>query len=148
MRISAKGRYALAALIQIANKSSATEPIPIISISEAMGVSKLFLEQIAAELKKGGLITAVKGAKGGYQLARGPSEITAMDVLKSVENTLFETARNEPLEQAPVVFAALSELVFAPLDKAVEKCLSGITLNDLLDYTMEHDGSQSFMLYI
>jgi len=148
MRISAKGHYAMAALMQIASKSGTAEPVPIISISEALGVSKLFLEQIAADLKKGGLITAVKGKKGGYQLARNPSDITALDVLKTVENTLFETAQNEPFEQAPVISGALSALVFTPLDKAIENCLSGITLRNLLDYTLEHSDNQSFMLYM
>jgi Rrf2 family transcriptional regulator, cysteine metabolism repressor len=148
MRISAKGRYALAALMQIANKNDVAEPVSVISISEALGVSKLFLEQVVTALKKGGLITAVKGAKGGYQLSRYPSEITAMDVLKSVENALFETSQNEMLEQAPIVSNALSTLIFTPLDKSIENCLSGVTLRDLLDYVLEHGDNQSFMLYI
>ena len=147
MRISAKGRYAMAALIQIASKSNTTEPVPIISVSESLGVSKLFLEQVAVDLKKGGLITAVKGAKGGYQLTRELSDITALDVLKSVGNALLETAQNEPLDKAPVISDALSSLVFEPLDKAIESCLSGITLRDLVDYTLEHGDNQSFMLY-
>lgn len=148
MRISAKGRYALAALIQIANKSNSAEPIPIISISESLGISKIFLEQIASSLKKGGLITAVKGAKGGYQLTRDPSEITALDILKTVENTLLEASQQGPLEQAPIVSEALSALVFMPLDKAIENCLSSITLCNLRDYVVEHQEHQSFMLYM
>lgn len=148
MRISAKGRYAMAALIEIASKNNAVEPVSIISVSESLGVSKLFLEQVAASLKKGGFITAVKGAKGGYQLAKDPSDITALDVLKAVENTLFETVQNEPLGKAPIVSDALSSLVFTPLDKTIENCLSGVTLHSLLDYVMEHSDNQSFMLYI
>ncbi len=149
MRISAKGRYSLAALIQIANRNTAEPvPVPVISISEALGISKVFLEQVATALKKGGLITAVKGPKGGYQLARASSEITALDVLKSAENALFETAQNDPLEQTPIIAGALAELVLTPLDKAVEHCLSNITLQELVDYTQSHGHSQSFMLYI
>lgn len=148
MRISAKGHYALAALIQIANKKDAAEPVPVISISEVLGVSKIFLEQVATSLKKSGLITAVKGAKGGYLLARDPSDITALDVLKSVENTLFETAQKDLLEQTPVVSDALSSLVFTPLDTVIENCLAAVTLQDLVDYTLDQGDSQSFMLYI
>ena len=148
MRISAKGRYALAAMMQIAAKRDTAEPVSIVSVSEALGVSKLFLEQIAISLKKGGLITAVKGAKGGYQLAREPAAITALDMLRSVENTLFETIRNETLEQAQVVSGALSAMIFAPLDKAIDDCLSIVTLQDLLDYTQTNSDSQSYMLYI
>lgn len=148
MRISVKGRYALAALIQIANKKDAAEPVSIISISEALGLSKLFMEQVAGDLKKGGLITAVKGAKGGYQLCGDPADITVLDILRPIESALFETAQNETLEQSPVVSGALSALVFSPLEKAIESCLSGISLRNLLDYTLEHGDSQSYMLYI
>lgn len=148
MRISAKGHYAIAALMHISSKSDLGEPVPIVGISEALGVSKLFLEQIAAELKKGGLITAVKGARGGYRLARDPSDITALDVLKAVENTLFDAVPSEPLEQVPIISDTLSALVFAPLDKAIERCLSGITLSDLMDYKQSHGSSQSYMQYI
>jgi Rrf2 family protein len=148
MRISAKGRYAIAALMQIADRKNAAEPVPLVSIAETLGLSKLFLEQVAVSLKKGGLITAVKGAKGGYQLVGDPSAITVLDVLRAVENTLFETAQNEPLENAPAVSDALSALVFAPLDKAIEDCLSAITLRDLLDYTLEHANNHFFMMYI
>ncbi len=148
MRISAKGHYALAALIQIANKKDTAEPVPVISISETLGVSKIFLEQVATSLKKSGLITAVKGAKGGYLLAKDPSDITALDMLKSVENALFETPQKDLLEQTPVISDALSSLIFTPLDTAIENCLSGVTLQDLVDYTLDQGDSQSFMLYI
>lgn len=147
MRISAKGHYALASLIEIAKRNT-TEPIPVISISEALGVSKVFLEQVATDLKKNGLITSIKGAKGGYQLAKKPSDITALDVLGSVENALFETMQSDPLEKTPIISAALSDIVFVPLDKAIENCLSGITLQDLVDCTLNRGDSQSFMQHI
>lgn len=148
MRISAKGQYALAALIQIAYKKESAEPVPVTGISEALGVSKIFLEQVATALKKAGLITAVKGARGGYLLTRAPGDITALEVLQSVENALFEATQNDPLEQVPIISGALSALVFTPLDRAVEASLSGVTLADLVAHTLDQGDSQSFMLYI
>lgn len=147
MRISAKGHYALAALIQIACKNT-KDPVPVVSISDSLGISKIFLEQVATALKKNNLITAVKGARGGYLLAKEPGQITALDVLKAVENSLFETSQNNPLEQTPIISSAISSLVFTPLDKAVELSLSKVTLQDLVEYTQDHSDSDCFMLYI
>ena len=148
MRISAKGRYALAALIEIAAQAGSGEPVPVGSIAGSLGISKLFLEQIAAGLKKGGLIYAVKGSKGGYQLTREAEKITALDALRAVENMLFESSEADVFEQAPAVSNALSALVFIPLDKAVEECLAGVTLRALLDFARDQGDAQSFMLYL
>ena len=148
MRISAKGRYGLAALIEIASHSHQEQPLPLVSVAESLGVSKLFLEQVATLLKRAGLITAVKGAKGGYLLSQEPSEITALDVLKAVETTLFETSQNETLEKAPAISDALSTRVFTPLDEAIESSLSQVTLKDLMDYVSEHGDDELFMFYI
>ncbi|MDR0841017.1 MAG: Rrf2 family transcriptional regulator [Christensenellaceae bacterium] len=146
MRISAKGRYALAAMIEIARQTKDGEIISVINISGTLGISKIYLEQVLSQLKKGGIINALKGSKGGYQLARDPGTISAMDVLLTVENTLIESAGSTVEEQAPAVEMALKEKVFQPLDRAVRVCLSGITIADLLEYTDQQNADQSFMM--
>lgn len=92
MRISAKGRYALASMIDIARHSGNGEYITVISISERLGISRIYLEQVFSLLKRGGLVTSVKGAQGGYLLARMPRQISAYDILSAVELSLFEPA--------------------------------------------------------
>jgi Rrf2 family protein len=148
MRISAKGRYALVALIEIARQSRTGELAPVISISERFGISKLFLEQAAALLKKSGIISSVKGARGGYQLAKEASAITVLDILQAIENTLFEKSDETVSETSPATEAALREKVFKPLDSAIESALSLVTVQTLLDYADEQTTEQSFMLYI
>lgn len=64
MRISTKGRYALAALIKIAENHGSGEYITIASISEKLGISKIYLEQVFSLLIIGGIVTSVKGAQG------------------------------------------------------------------------------------
>ena len=68
MRISAKGRYALAAAISMARQYGTGEHITAISISEKLGISKIYLEQVFSLLKRAGLVNTVKGAQGGYAL--------------------------------------------------------------------------------
>ena len=93
MKISTKGRYGLRALIDIAQYSE-IEPVPISSISARQDISERYLEQLMALLKRAGLIKSIRGAGGGYVLAKDVSEISVGDVLRALEGNL------EPVECA------------------------------------------------
>lgn len=148
MRISAKGRYALAAMIFMAQQHQSGEYITIISISEQLGISKIYLEQVFSLLKKAELVLSFKGAQGGYQLARSPEEITALDILTAVEISLFEPTQETVTEAAPEIDKALQAAVFEVLDQTVSDVLRKITLADLVQETEKHKESQAMMFYI
>ena len=148
MRISAKGRYALAALIEIAKRSAMGKPVPLASIAGNLNVSKIFLEQIASALKKNDVITSHKGIQGGYRLTKEPRNITVLEALQAVETALFENIGDDALEGAPAVSSAISMLVFKPLDIAVKESLACVSIQDLVDYAQNQGENQSFMLYI
>lgn len=146
MRVSAKGRYALAAIIEITRQTKEGEMVSVLNIANTLGISKIYLEQIFSQLKKGKLIYALKGPKGGYQLKREPRGITVLDVLLTVENTLMEKADSTVEEQAPAVEMALREMVWGELDHAIEACLEHITVQELLDYSERQRTEQAYML--
>ncbi len=148
MRISAKGRYGLAAMINIAQHYDSGEYITVISISEKLGISKIYLEQVFSLLKRGGLVTSVKGAQGGYQLTRTPGQITAYDVLCAVELTLFENAEESISSKACEIDTAMKTLVFDSLDAAVKASLQKTTLTDLVSDAEKHKNEQGLMFYI
>ena len=148
MRISSKGRYALASMVDIAGNSQCGDCITVISIAERLGISKIYLEQVFSLLKKGGLVHSIKGAQGGYQLARGPQQITAYDVLSVVESTLFEPADPTAAENAPEVDAAMRVLVFDELDKAVKNALRQVTLYDLVSEAEKRKSDSGYMFFI
>ena len=87
MLVSTKGRYALRIMIDLAEHSG-KEPAAISSIAERQGISEGYLEQLAALLKKAGLVCSIRGAAGGYILARGACEISVGDVLRALEGSL------------------------------------------------------------
>ena len=148
MRISAKGRYALAAVICMAERYSTGEYTPVISISEKLSISKIYLEQVFSLLKKGDLVRSVKGAQGGYQLSRAPERITVLDVLTAVEFSLFEKTEETVTEKSPDIETALRLSVFDALDGAVRDALGRITLYDLASEAEKHRGSHALMFYI
>ena len=75
MKLSTKGRYGLRALIDLAQYSGEA-PVSITSISARQDISERYLEQLMSMLKKSGLVSSVRGAGGGYILAKDMREIS------------------------------------------------------------------------
>ena len=92
-----KGRYAMAALISMAQQYNNGENITVISISEKLGISKIYLEQVFSLLKKAEIVSSEKVLK---EVNNAPSQITALDVLEAVETSLFDQHRNS-IKKAP-----------------------------------------------
>ena len=84
MRITTKGRYAIRAIVNMA-KNKENKPISIKSISNSEELSPIFLEQIFTKLKKAGITESIRGASGGFRLAKDLDQITVLDVLEAVE---------------------------------------------------------------
>ncbi|MDR2606053.1 MAG: Rrf2 family transcriptional regulator [Oscillospiraceae bacterium] len=146
MRVSSKGRYALAAVIQIARDGSNGDSISLNDIAGALGISKLYLEQVFTQLKKRNIIVSVKGAKGGYKFTVPPSRLTAWEVIESVESTIAESAEATVAGKAPDIEMALVSKVFSPLDAAIKTMLESVSVQDLLDAANGQLIDQSYML--
>lgn len=84
MKLSTKGRYGLRAMVDLGIYSE-QEPVSISSIAQRQQISDRYLEQLIGKLKKAGLVSSVRGAQGGYQLARNPEDISAGDILRVLE---------------------------------------------------------------
>lgn len=147
MRISSKGRYALAATISMAQHYNKGECITVISISEKLGISKIYLEQVFSLLKRGDIVTSVKGAQGGYMLTRAPGQISAYQVLTAVESALTESTEETVAQKAPQIEAAMRALVFDSLGSALKAALNKITLDDLVHEAERHN-ADSLMFFI
>lgn len=148
MRLSVKGRYALAAMTHMAMKYDSGEYITVISISESLGISKIYLEQVFSLLRRGNLLISIKGAQGGYQLARKPRQITAFAILSAVELSLFEETEETVSDKAPEIEKAMQSSTFSVLDHAVRDTLEKITLIDLVASVEKNRTDGDFMFYI
>lgn len=87
MKLSTKGRYGLRAAIDLALYGE-EEAVSIQSISARQQISDSYLEQLVGKLKKAGLVTSVRGAQGGYRLAKPAEEISVGDVLRAMEGSI------------------------------------------------------------
>lgn len=148
MRLSAKGRYALAATTSMAEQGGGNEYITLISISEKLGISKIYLEQVFSLLKHAGIVNSIKGSQGGYQLSKAPNQITVYDILSAIETSLFESTEETVQGTAPDIEAALRTRIFTPLDQSIEECLKQTSLYDLVSEAEKHKSDGEFMFFI
>ena len=86
MRISAKGEYAIKAVLDLALHRD-RDLIPIQEIAARESIPQRYLEQVLLSLKRAGILTSKRGAAGGYHLTKSPDEITIGAVLRAVEGT-------------------------------------------------------------
>ena len=88
MRVSAKELYGLRAMSEFARQFG-QGPLSLSEVAKAQGISRAYLEQIAIDLRRAGLLHSRRGAQGGYFLARAPEETTAGDVIRALEGSIL-----------------------------------------------------------
>lgn len=133
MNISTRGRYGLRALLEIAVQSE-QGPITIRDISRKQHMSVSYLEQILHRLKKAGIVKSIRGARGGYQLAREGEQITVNQVIRALDGPISISYCDSPrLREKSCIgpSACVSRNLWKELEKLIEGALSSVTLADL-----------------
>ena len=132
--MSTRGRYGLRAMLDMAMVQS-DEPITLNSISERQGVSIGYLEQLMVSLKKEGLIRSVRGAQGGYLLARDPKNITVGDIIRALEGPIAPVAcvNEDYPEECDRAEGCVTRLVWAKVRDSIVEVLDSLTLHDLVE---------------
>jgi Rrf2 family protein len=98
MKISQKGLYAIQALMMLARHSQ-QGAIKIRDIAYEEALPEKFLELILLELKNARMVESVRGANGGYQLRRDPSDIHLSDIIRLIDGPLAPFADAEQLRE-------------------------------------------------
>jgi len=88
MRVSAKELYGLRAMSEFA-RHFGQGPLSLAEVARTQGISQAYLEQIAIDLRRAGLLHSKRGAQGGYSLARQPKTITVGDVIRALEGAIL-----------------------------------------------------------
>ncbi len=130
MKVSAKAEYACIAMLELASNYHASQAVRVKTIHEAQGIPQRFLVQILLQLKSAGLVVSLRGATGGYQLARPPEQITLADVINAMER---EPALRPTLIPLPASGAvqAIHE-VWKELQAEEQRFLAKLTLAELV----------------
>ncbi len=133
MKLSAKGEYGVRALVILALDYQAG-PVSLREIAERENISFQFLEQIFLPLRRAGLIESVRGAKGGYTLARPPDEIKVGDIIRTLEGPIapVDCVAEGNSEQCSRHSSCLSRGIWEKLRDRMSEVLDEITLADVI----------------
>jgi len=133
MNISTKGRYGLIAMLDLTGNYDG-RPVTLNSIAKRQNISDGYLEQLMVHLKNSGLVKSVRGAQGGYILAKNPAEISVLDVLRSLEGPLAPVACvSEDFPDACGRFeSCATRRVWEDVRNKMNEVLSSYSLTDLL----------------
>jgi Rrf2 family cysteine metabolism transcriptional repressor len=88
VRVSAKELYGLRAMGEF-TRHFGQGPLSLSEVARTQDISQAYLEQIAIDLRRAGLLRSKRGAQGGYYLARAPQDTTAGDVIRALEGSIL-----------------------------------------------------------
>lgn len=136
MRVTTWTEYSLIIAIHLAKRGrSGGGPVAARELAETERLPPDYVEQILLRLRRAGLVESVRGAKGGYYLAREASAITVRDVMAASERQTFEiNCSSHPVDAercAPTSGCSIRP-IWHSLQRRVDEFLSSITLADLL----------------
>jgi cysteine synthase A len=132
MKLSTRTRYGLRAVLELA-ASQGKGPLQIKTIAHRQDISVKYLEQLMAILKSAGFVRSIRGAKGGYILAKPANQIKLSDIFNALEGpvTTVECLENE--NYCARVADCVTRQVWAEVQQAIMNVLQSMTLQDLVD---------------
>lgn len=130
MKLSTRGRYGLRALVDLA-ANAGEDTASLVQTARRQKLSLNYLEQVFASLRRAGIVTTVKGAGGGYSLARDMDEITVKEVIEALEGEISIADEAAGVREDEVQ-SAIRSLLWDEIDRQVEKLLAGRTLGSLV----------------
>jgi Rrf2 family iron-sulfur cluster assembly transcriptional regulator len=136
MRITTQGDYALRCILNIARHRDG-RPVSISCIAQQEGLPVDYIEQLLLKLRRRKLIKSIRGARGGYILAKVAGKVSIGDVLRAVEGAAFEVicSRQKKSKNRKCKGAAGCVLkdVWLHLKNRIDKYLEGVSIESLLN---------------
>jgi Rrf2 family cysteine metabolism transcriptional repressor len=147
MKISTKIRYGARAMLELASHYG-EGPIELKEIAKKEDISLKYLEQVINSLRTAGLVKSIRGSKGGYSLAKPPSEICMYDVVETLEGplNLLECLHDSKVCQK--VPSCVTRDIWKEVSDAISKIFYSVTLEDMVNRKKEKEGSDSAMYQI
>jgi Rrf2 family protein len=145
LALSCKCEYVLLALFELATHYYSGERLQIRQIAQRQNIPDRYLEQLMANLKRAGFVRSIRGANGGYVLAKEPQTITVLDVVSCIEGS--ELAPNNEDEKPPSLESEIVRQVWDEAQQAMIDILRQCTLADLIEKRKLHQ-QWGIMYYI
>lgn len=149
MKISAKGRYGLRALVDLFINSK-EEHVALFSIAQRQDISVQYLEHVFSALRRAGIVRSIKGPKGGYVLAIEAEMLSVSTILSALEGnlTIMDSISRDEKDAENCIEQAVCNLIWQPLDERQMTILESVTLADLAGESKRLEETEDPMFYI
>jgi Rrf2 family cysteine metabolism transcriptional repressor len=139
MKISTKIRYGTRAMLELASRYG-EGPIELKEIAKRENISLKYLEQVIVPLRTAGFVKSVRGSKGGYSLAKPPSEICLNDLIEILEGPLnLIECLNDPKACQKIPYCVTRE-IWKEVSEAIQGIFHSVTLEDMVNRRKEKEG--------
>lgn len=131
MKLSTKGRYGLMAMYRL-SQNSGKGPMSLKYIADIENLSEAYLEQLFSLLKKKGLVKSIRGAGGGYELAKAPNEIHIGDIINALEGDIkFSCCDTNKSLECKKINECPTKDILKELQSRMEEVMDSLTLADM-----------------
>ncbi len=147
MKLSTKGRYAVMAMVDLAVYSNG-KPVALADVATRQEISLSYLEQLFAKLRRGKLVSSVRGPGGGYRLARAASDTRVSDIIMAVDEPLKVTRCRDgsPEGCTKTSSRCLTHDLWDELGRQIYLYLSSVSLDDVANSRIFTNGSPAAAL--
>ncbi len=135
MKVSSRGEYGVRAMVALA-RHYGHGPMSIAAVAKASSVPSAYLEQLIGPMRRSGLVSSTRGARGGYQLARAPELVLVGEVYRVMEGPVapMECVSEDESEQTcPLIEGCETRPVWLKMRDAMVETIDSITLADLVN---------------
>ena len=132
MKLSTRTRYGIRAILELA-MNYGKGPLQIRVIAQNQDISVKYLEQLMTILRSAGFVRSIRGSKGGYLLARQPSQIKLSDVFDALEGNVTTVECVEDKNYCDRTADCIARQVWMQVQQAIKNVLQSITLQDLVN---------------
>ncbi len=152
MLFSTKAEYGVRLMVELGRRTngdepSAAVPVSLTAVADAEALPLSYLEHLVAKLRQAGLVSSVRGAHGGYRLAKPAQEIAMLDVVQALEGPIapmecFHSDREGRVlcsHESDGDQACATKLLWTRVHGGVTKALAGTTLAELVEFAEASD---------
>ena len=139
MRLSTRSRYGVRMMFEFALKFN-DGPVYLKDVAKIQGISFKYLSKLVIPLKSAGLLKSIRGAHGGYMLARHPKEITIRLIVETLEGDVSLVQCSENPFVCKRYNECIARSIWKKADEAIMNVLGGITLQDMVDEYKKSSG--------
>lgn len=128
MKLTTRGHYSVKALLDLSLQPR-HQPASVKAIAQRQDLPAPYLEKLLIEMRRAGLVESIRGAQGGYRLARPPGQISLGQILESVGESVDPLPHHSP--EAEQAEDWVTHTVWQRLHEKMKEALYSISLEDL-----------------